>query len=89
MVRLDAGPAIRQATLALLEHQGYAEPNQVDLVHRATLTGVAELVGVSARTVHRWKRDGLSARQADRLAVALGFHPLHLWPEWGSAPWAG
>ena len=44
---------------------------------------------INRRTVHRWRRDGLSERQADRLATSIGYHPAEVWPQiadaWGIA----
>jgi hypothetical protein len=43
----------------------------------------ARQLGVSSRTIVRW-RGGQRMRitTADRAAVALGYHPAQLWPEW-------
>lgn len=43
------------------------------------LTVLAELLGISQRTVMRWKRDGVPVCQADRAACALGRNPLEVW----------
>lgn len=46
---------------------------------------VAELVPrmrVSAPTVYRWFRRGIPWGDADGAAVAVGFHPASVWPEW-------
>jgi hypothetical protein len=40
---------------------------------------LARMLGTTARTVHRWKSEGLTPRQADRAAVAAGTHPLLVW----------
>ena len=40
---------------------------------------IAELAGVSRRTVARWRTRGLELYTADRCAVALGLHPSHVW----------
>jgi hypothetical protein len=42
---------------------------------------IAARLGVTQRTVERWKAEGLSERQADNVAVALGLHPFEIWPE--------
>ena len=39
---------------------------------------------VSRRTIYRWQRYGLSHRAADRAAIALGLHPISVWPDWQS-----
>lgn len=45
-------------------------------------TVLAELIGVSPRTVLRYLADGLSWAQADTVACRLGVHPSALWPTW-------
>lgn len=43
----------------------------------------AEALGVSRRTVERWKAGGnVDPRRADELAVRIGTHPLLIWPHW-------
>jgi hypothetical protein len=37
---------------------------------------------VSGRTAQEYRRDGVSALVADRLAVRAGFHPAEVWPSW-------
>ena len=46
---------------------------------------LASQVGVSASTAQKWETSGLTDRQADNAAVALGRHPAELW---GWAEWA-
>lgn len=43
---------------------------------------VADILGVSERTVARWAKDGLSDRLADEVAVKLNVHPFVIWPAW-------
>lgn len=44
---------------------------------------LAELCGVSARTVHRWWADGIPAARVDDLACRVaGVHPQSIWPEY-------
>ncbi len=43
---------------------------------------LAARAGVTARTVWRWHHRGLTDTQADRTAVALGYHPANIWPDW-------
>ncbi len=44
---------------------------------------LADVFGVDDRTVRRWRAQGLSIEQADRLAIAAGLHPAIVWgPEW-------
>lgn len=43
---------------------------------------LAQRLGVSARTVWRWRASGLNPTQADRAAIAAGLHPANIWPNW-------
>ncbi|MDX6287689.1 MAG: Winged helix-turn-helix DNA-binding [Frankiales bacterium] len=47
------------------------------------LTELAPVLGLPLRTLHR-VLGGVRLRwdTADRIAVALGYHPCELWPEW-------
>lgn len=45
---------------------------------------VAEHVGISRRTLHRYASKGVTIDQAERIADALGTHPADLW---GVAAW--
>jgi hypothetical protein len=45
----------------------------------ATVERLAEVCGVSPRAYARYRAEGMSARQADRAAVACGFHPTEVW----------
>ncbi len=47
----------------------------------STIEILAQQIGVSRRTVHRWIIHGIPADQADRAAIAIGAHPAYLWPE--------
>lgn len=47
----------------------------------ATIETLAQQIGVSRRTVHRWIIHGIPADQADRAAIAIGTHPACLWPD--------
>lgn len=42
---------------------------------------LARAVGVSSRTIHRWARNDIPFYAADRAAIALGSHPLIVWPD--------
>jgi lambda repressor-like predicted transcriptional regulator len=43
---------------------------------------LARRTGMSLRTIGRWCDNGVPYEASDRLAVALGYHPLELWPDW-------
>jgi lambda repressor-like predicted transcriptional regulator len=65
-----------------------ARPVRLLLQHRmlhdgASLPEVAASVQIPLRTLHRvLHAERLSWTVADRCAVALGYHPCQLWPEW-------
>lgn len=42
---------------------------------------IGELVGLSARTIFRYKTDGVPLARADEIACRLGTHPALIWPE--------
>lgn len=42
---------------------------------------IADRIGVSHAAVQTWRKRGMSERNADRCATALGLHPHQLWPE--------
>ena len=50
------------------------------------VAALARRLRVSSRTVWRWQRYGLDDHQADRAAVALGYHPANIWPTWHRDP---
>ncbi len=50
----------------------------------ASTATIAMRLGVSARTVWRWRASGLTELQADRVAVAAGLHPGSVWDTWWS-----
>lgn len=39
----------------------------------------ARVLGVTRWTILKWRKHGLTARQADRAAIAAGYHPLLVW----------
>lgn len=43
---------------------------------------IAQLLGVSPSRLCEWRNDGLTWSAADRAAVAIGYHPLSIWPNW-------
>jgi hypothetical protein len=47
----------------------------------STIGILAQRIGVSRRTLHRWAKNGVPVEQADRAAIALGSHPAYLWPD--------
>jgi lambda repressor-like predicted transcriptional regulator len=48
----------------------------------AEMRAMATVAGVSRRTLYRWRSGArVSERHADRCAVALGLHPLLIWPD--------
>ena len=53
-----------------------------DAAETTTVLELARLTDIPARTIHRWMNAGISDRQADRVAVALGLHPSLIWTDW-------
>jgi hypothetical protein len=47
-----------------------------------TAAELARMLCVCPRTVHRYRSHGLNPTQADRVAVAVGYHPAEVWPDW-------
>lgn len=44
---------------------------------------LADICGVSQRTVHRWRAGGrMNHYTADRVAIRLGLHPCLIWDDW-------
>lgn len=55
------------------------------LFPEASNDAIASALGVSRRTVSRWRcgNHGPTTYEADRIAVRyLGVHPVALWPDW-------
>jgi len=51
--------------------------------HELTITDIAMSVGVTRRTIHRYLKAGMIPElTADRVAVAIGEHPLALWADY-------
>lgn len=41
---------------------------------------LAARIGCNRKQIHRWRRYGMTANQADLAAMACGFHPGEIWP---------
>lgn len=53
------------------------------LVRRyGTVSTLARALGKDRMQVSRWRRDGVPVVSADHIAVALGMHPVEVWPDW-------
>ena len=48
----------------------------------ASAAELATVLHVSSRTVFRYRKHGLNVIQADRAAVAAGYHPAEVWQNW-------
>lgn len=51
------------------------------LVGAPSAKQLADALGVHPRQVYRWRSTGVTADQADLLAVRLHSHPFEVWPE--------
>lgn len=43
---------------------------------------LAALTGYRRSHLTHWQREGVPVVAADDMAVALGMHPIELWPDW-------
>lgn len=50
-----------------------------------SVSALARALDCDRVQVSKWRRDGLPMASADRLAVALGMHPVEVWPDWYEA----
>lgn len=49
-----------------------------------TYQGIAVMVGLTVKDIERvMRRPLLNIYQADAICIALGMHPIELWPDWG------
>lgn len=84
--RLPAHPLLQLAPPAVqrTDARWYCDISPGRLYHRedGRVSTLAEAVGVTPRTVHRWLAKGMTEEAADRAAVRLGRHPVEVWPDW-------
>lgn len=53
------------------------------LVERyGSISALARALGRDYAQVQKWSSDGVPERSADRIAVAVGLHPVDVWPDW-------
>lgn len=80
-VYFDPAPLLEQARLGL----DLPAVCPSDRTVRTLCDGeLAAYIGVSRETVCRWKAGRrITTLVADRTAIALGLHPLNIWPDWG------
>lgn len=58
----------------------------LDAANATSLGVLADCIGRSRRTIHRWKNDGVPEGAADAAAIAIGSHPAYVWMnEWAPA----
>lgn len=70
--------------MAVVERRGWA-PDPVNYQALGANRTAAMVLGVSLRTIVRWRRHGLTWDAADKAACSLGLHPASVW---GDAFWA-
>lgn len=65
---------------------GFARPYPFEplqrLIAAPTAQVAADLLGVPRRRLYRLRDQGLTVDQADRMAIAAGYHPAEVWPTW-------
>ena len=54
----------------------------VDAMGCSSLHAAGEQLRVSGSTLQNYRDSGLTARVADRLAIAAGLHPALVWESW-------
>jgi len=70
------------AALCRARHHPANETHNTDTM--TSIGIVIAVTGTDAAVVHRWnRRGGIPEVSADRVAVALGLHPINIWPNWG------
>lgn len=42
---------------------------------------LADRLGCTRRTLHRWKNDGIPISKADKAAIKVGSHAAYIWPD--------
>lgn len=47
-----------------------------------SVAAAARRLDVDRTRLYQWRRAGLTVARADVLAIAAGFHPGEVWPEW-------
>ena len=89
-VRYDPDPLFKAAAFSA----GLKPPtfsNQPPAEDEITQEHLAELLGVSSRTIPRWNEDGMQASAVDKACSALGRHPAEInsyrvWVSGASSP---
>ena len=56
-----------------------------DLLGRPSMSQLARTLRIDRRQLYRMRQRGLTVPRADGFAVAAGFHPGDVWPEWWAA----
>lgn len=79
--RLPFAAIVRHLELAAMEVM-LREGSSWRKLDRPSWVVMARVAGVDTTQLYRWRHYGLDVDQADRLAVALGLHPLNVWPDW-------
>jgi hypothetical protein len=47
----------------------------------SSITELSLLLGVARQVIYRWQLDGIPYWAADRAAIAIGLHPVIIWPD--------
>lgn len=68
-------------------HHRYSYEAFEQAVNLDCIRATSQTIGISMRTIHRWKIHGIPEDMVDHVAVAFGLHPANIWPDqwWGSS----
>lgn len=53
----------------------------IKAVGAPSILQMAEPTGVTIRTLHRWKKNGIPERSGDEVAVRINSHIAYIWPD--------
>jgi hypothetical protein len=63
---------------------GQTATNWTDQRWQGLITSTASVLEVNRNRIYRWLESGLTAEQADVIAIMFGLHPCLIWSDWFS-----